>query len=219
MRDHTGSMTAYDGDHPGHPFRGNGHTGGVSGNPEAVVDRMMAHIMDKNGVAKLGSGFTVDAHTNADVKTGYAVDIFPARSKMIEAGKLTPTEVRGAIADWKNKNATLLADPRNRFKVGGWVDPKTGNFWLGATRVYGDHQRAQAVKMGHKANQLEVAHLTAIAKKDWSNAFIKTGGTGEPVKMPWDAKPSKLVLVLLEGSASAQQIHEAISKHLPKRAK
>ena len=213
------SITAFDGDHPGHPFRGNGRTGGIAGNAEAVVNRMMAHVMDKNGVVRMGAGFTVDAHTNVDVKNGYAVAIFPSRSKVLDASKMAPAELKKEIGDWKEKNKALLNDPRNRFKVGGWVDPDTGKLWLDATRVYGEGQKGQATRMGKLANQISIAHLTSITKKDWGNAFINTGGTGEPKALPWshDAKPSKPVLVLLEGTATVDEIHAALSKHFPKQ--
>lgn len=195
---------------------------------EAVKDPMpasaVARIFDAGGTLQLDSGFTIDSHTGGDVKQGYAVDIFPGRSTEIDASHATPEAIKNEISTWKEKNKNLLADPRGRFKIGGWVDPKTGHFWLGATRVYDPKHEKVATKMGQKANQKAIANLHAIAKGDWPNAFIDTKGTGTPVKLPWDssitqAAPAKHILVFFKPDATTDYIHTAIMKHLAKGKK
>lgn len=62
---------------------------------------------------------------------------------------------------------------------GTWVEDIDGvpHIWADPANVIAN--RSEAVKLGAERNQKAIADLAAIAKKDWDNAFINTGGTGD----------------------------------------
>ena len=233
MKDLRGSITV-DGDVSGHEFHGNQWSGGGGVKTEAIVDRMHACIYDEQGHVKLGAGFTIDAHTREDVTQGFSVGIFPSRSTVLDGDKVAPKVMEKEIAQWCDKNKTLLADSRNRIKIGGWVDPDTGKVWLDAVRVYGAGHGAMAYKMGVKANQKSIADLGAIHRQDWDHAFIDTHGTGTPVNLPWNKahdealsitkivatvkkqsmKNNHPVMIYFNADATPREIHATIMSHL-----
>jgi hypothetical protein len=193
----------------------------------AAIERMKSSIFDERGNVKLGAGFTVDAHTATDVTKGFSVALFPARSAVLDGSKLTSAKMEKEIGKWIEKNKGLLEDSRNRIKIGGWVDPKTGKVWLDAVRVYGEGHAAMAAKMGRMSNQIEIANLGAIHRGDWDHAFVNTGGTGERVKLPWgDASITRMamddghpVMCVFDTSKSPAYITKILRGHLGKLAK
>lgn len=192
----------------------------------AAIERMKSSIFDEKGNVKLGAGFTVDAHTATDVTKGFSVAIFPARSKTLDGTRLTSAKMEKEINKWMEKNKGLLTDPRNRVKIGGWVD-KTGKVWLDAVRVYGEGHATMATKMGRMTNQIEIANLGAIHRGDWDHAFINTGGTGERVKLPWgDSSITRIamdtdhpVLCMFDTDKTPAYITEVLQGHLKSMAK
>jgi hypothetical protein len=209
-----GSIT-YD-EAAGHEFHGNQHTGGKGGaskgSSTALAGHMLAEVKGKNGKLKPDAGFTIDARTKSDVTKGYAVDTFPHKSLEINPAEHTHAEMKEKIKGWLEDNKALLHD--DRVKIGGWVDPATGHFWVGATRVYPEGDKQLAVAMGRRNNQIAIANLSAIHQGDWDHAFVQTGGTG---KATGDSMPKqKKVLVLFDNTASADEILEAMLSHAPK---
>lgn len=70
-----------------------------------------------------------------------------------------------------------------------------------------------AVAIGRKTNQIAIAHLSAIHKGDWNNAFVNTGGTG---KATGDSMPKqKPTLVLFDNDADPESILSAMLSHIP----
>jgi hypothetical protein len=73
--------------------------------------------------------------------------------------------------------------------VGGWHDKETDTVWLDLVRVYAADQRDLAVRMGKRKNQIAIADLGAIAKGQWDQAIIPTGGTGAAVSKQVGQRP------------------------------
>lgn len=121
------------------------------------ADDLAKRVQDPDG------GFTVDPRTGKDVKEGYAVAIYPDRSKEIPHKAVN----RQVIQDYAENNKDLLVQDGNM--MGGWHDPDSGNVWLDVSRVTND--KREAISLAKEHNQIAIFDLG-------SGNSINTGGTG-----------------------------------------
>jgi len=108
-------------------------------------------------------GFTVDPRTGKDIKEGFAVAIYPDRSRELQHTKVN----RDSIRKYADDNSDLLSQEGNM--MGGWHDPDTGNVWLDVSRV--TTNRREAIDLAKEHNQIAIFDLG-------SGNSINTGGTG-----------------------------------------
>ena len=165
-----------DGDVAGHEFHGNQHVGGM-GKTSNSVGRMMSCVLGSDGHLVADAGFTFSAQTRDDVTKGISVGVHPERGLVIDPKNMSQKEMEKHTAEWLQKNADLFKD--KSMKVGGWVDPKTGELCLDVVKIFPESQMKQAVAAGTAHDQQAIANLGAIHKGDWDHAFINTGGTGK----------------------------------------
>jgi len=165
-----------DGDVPGHEFHGNQHVGGM-GKVSNTVNRMMSCVRNFDGKLRKDAGFTFSAQTREDVTKGISVGVHPERGLVIDPKNMSAKELEKHAAQWLEKNKELFKD--KSMKVGGWVDPKTGELCLDVVKIYAPQQMKQAMAAGSQHDQQAIANLGAIHRGDWGHAFIDTGGTGK----------------------------------------
>jgi hypothetical protein len=165
-----------DGDVPGHEFHGNQHVGGM-GKVSNTVNRMMGCVRNFDGKLKRDAGFTFSAQTREDVTKGISVGVHPERGLVIDPRGMSTKELEKHTAQWLEKNAEAFKD--KSMKVGGWVDPKTGELCLDVVKIFPAQQMKQAMAAGTAHDQQSIANLGAIHRGDWGHAFIDTGGTGK----------------------------------------
>jgi len=94
------------------------------------------------------SGFTMDPRTGKDIKEGYAVAIYPDRSKEIAARSIN----RSVIQQYTKDNQDLLNQQGNM--VGAWHDPESGMVWLDVSRVELDRRSAIDIAKEHDQNSI-----------------------------------------------------------------
>ena len=164
-----------DGDVPGHEFHGNQHVGGM-GKISSTVGRMMSCVKGGDGHLVKDAGFTFSAQTREDVTKGISVGVHPERGLVIDPKNMSQKEMEKHTSQWLEKNADVLKD--KSMKLGGWVDPKTGELCLDIVKIFPVSQMKQAMAAGSEHDQQAIANLSAIHKGDWDHAFISTGGTG-----------------------------------------
>jgi len=188
-------LTLAKGEGVGHPFRGNQWTGGIG----SVVHKMI-------DLVKTQGGFTIESKTKEPVNEGFAVGVFPLKSGQFKMSELNPQKVAG----WLKDNEKALASPM--IKIGAWHNKEDDTVWLDAVRVYKPDMKDVAVSMGKRANQIAIANLSAISKGDWDNAFINTGGTGEPVNIKTGQKIGKsaTTVTFFDNDASPEDIYGAL---------
>lgn len=116
-------------------------------------------------------GDVVAAHGNA--RSGYLVSI-PGSGMSVKGKKVTKTILRKVI----EKNKDILHDPR--VALGGWYDKATDTTWIELSTLV--PTKKAATRLGREWNQVNVVDLPKLAKQDWDNAFIPTGGSGETPK-------------------------------------
>jgi hypothetical protein len=110
-----------------------------------------------------GGTFDMNGHSLANTPL-YAVPLYPERTVVF------PREITAQdIETYIQKNADLLADPRN--KMGSWRDTATNENILDVVVAIPD--RRQAVELGKKYNQRAIFDLGAMRE-------IRLGGTGVP---------------------------------------
>lgn len=127
----------------------------------SVSDKKASNLAER--VQEPDGGFTVNPRNGKDVNTGFAVAIYPERSKEI------PHEIvnKDTIHQYVSDNKDLLRQDGNM--VGGWHDPDSGNVWLDVSRVTGNKQ--EAIDLAKQHNQIAIFDLG-------SGNSINTGGTG-----------------------------------------
>lgn len=108
-------------------------------------------------------GFTVDPRTGKDIKEGFAVAMFPERSREIPHKDVD----REALQKYTKDNADVLSQPGNM--MGGWHDPDSGTVWLDVSKVTTD--KREAIDLAKQHNQIAIFDLG-------SGNSINTGGTG-----------------------------------------
>ena len=165
-----------DGDVPGHEFHGNQHVGGM-GKISNTVNRMMSCVKNFDGELKKDAGFTFSAQTREDVTKGISVGVHPERGMVIDPKGMSAKELEKHMAQWLEKNKDIFKD--KSMKLGGWVDPKTGELCLDVVKIFPAQQMKQAMAAGSLHDQQAIANLGAISKGDWAHAFIDTHGTGK----------------------------------------
>lgn len=138
-----------------------------------VSAKAWADLMEPDG------GFTINQTTGEQPKEGFAVAIRGhssiTKSEEFFSGEPGNEKGRKIIKDWLVEKAELFDD--DSMHIGAWHNPKTGEIVLDPARVISD--RKEAIRAGVEANQIAIADLAAIARGDWDNAFIDTGGTGD----------------------------------------
>jgi hypothetical protein len=138
--------------------------GGGTGLAESSVDISNRKADDLASRVKTpDGGFTVDPRTGKDIKEGYAVAIYPDRSREIPATAVN----RKVIQDYAKSNQDLLSQQGNM--MGGWHDPDSGNVWLDVSRVTSD--RMEAIDLAKQHNQIAMFDLG-------TGNSVNTGGTG-----------------------------------------
>jgi hypothetical protein len=159
---------------------------------EAPTDfkTMIEKLQDPDG------GFSVRVARMTDVETGWAVARkgmalkMPVSAFVDEDGKATEMGKRRLLAYVLMLEDQFFDEPPDgrRVVLGAWHEPydeKTGEggmIHLDVTDVYPKKKmtREQAFALGGVQDQKSVADLDAIAKGDWDNAIVDTGGTGTP---------------------------------------
>ena len=137
-----------------------------------------SRIMDILKTTIQNDGGTFGLQTGAVPVAGYSVAVRGATWQM---------QLDDVVADSNAARESLIQhieDNLNKFEgadhFGTWVAPNDNGVltvWAEPVNVIKD--RAKAVKVGKGRNQQAVADLDRIAKQDFDNAFINTGGTGD----------------------------------------
>jgi hypothetical protein len=137
-----------------------------------------SRIMDILKTTIQNDGGTFGLQTGAVPVAGYSVAV---------RGATWQYQLDDVIADTNAARESLIQhieDNLNKFEgadhFGTWVAPNDNGVltvWAEPVNVIKD--RAKAVKVGKGRNQQAVADLDRIANKDFDNAFINTGGTGD----------------------------------------
>lgn len=94
-------------------------------------------------------GFTYQPLDDTSPKNGFAVAAFPGAEKILDADKITPSD----IFDYLTTHADKFTD--HRVHVGGWTDQ--GKVYLDLSMVV--QNKDEAIKLGVKHNQLAVFDL------------------------------------------------------------
>jgi len=146
------------------------NTEALRNNESRIMDILKTTIQNQGG--------TFGLQTGAVPVAGYSVAVRGATWQM---------QLDDVVADSNAARESLIQhieDNLNKFEgadhFGTWVAPNDNGIltvWAEPVNVIKD--RAKAVKMGKGRNQQAVADLDRIAKQDFDNAFINTGGTGD----------------------------------------
>jgi hypothetical protein len=146
------------------------NTEALRNNESRIMDILKTTIQNQGG--------TFGLQTGAVPVAGYSVAVRGATWQM---------QLDDVVADSNAARESLIQhieDNLNKFEgadhFGTWVAPNDNGVltvWAEPVNVIKD--RAKAVKMGKGRNQQAVADLDRIAKQDFDNAFINTGGTGD----------------------------------------
>ena len=137
-----------------------------------------SRIMDILKTTIQNEGGTFGLQTGAVPVAGYSVAVRGATWQM---------QLDDVVADTNVARESLIQhieDNLSKFEgadhFGTWVAPNDNGVltvWAEPVNVIKD--RAKAIKVGKGRNQQAVADLDRIAKQDFDNAFINTGGTGD----------------------------------------
>jgi hypothetical protein len=146
------------------------NTEALRNNESRIMDILKTTIQNQGG--------TFGLQTGAVPVAGYSVAVRGATWQM---------QLDDVVADSNAARESLIQhieDNLNKFEgadhFGTWVAPNDNGVltvWAEPVNVIKD--RAKAVKIGKGRNQQAVADLDRIAKQDFDNAFINTGGTGD----------------------------------------
>jgi hypothetical protein len=139
-------------------------------NESRIMDMLQSTVANKGG--------TFELQTGAVPQAGYSVAVRGATWQM------QLDDVIGNTNAARESLIQHIEDNLNKFEgadhFGTWVAPNDNGVmtvWAEPVNVIKD--RAKAVKIGKGRNQQSVADLDRIANKDFDNAFINTGGTGD----------------------------------------
>ena len=137
-----------------------------------------SRIMDILKTTIQNEGGTFGLQTGAVPVAGYSVAV---------RGATWQYQLDDVIADTNAARESLIQhmeDTLDKFEgadhFGTWIAPNDNGVmtvWAEPVNVIKD--RAKAIKVGKSRNQQAVADLDRIANKDFDNAFINTGGTGD----------------------------------------
>jgi hypothetical protein len=146
------------------------NTEALRNNESRIMDILKTTIQNQGG--------TFGLQTGAVPVAGYSVAVRGATWQM---------QLDDVVSDSNAARESLIQhieDNLNKFEgadhFGTWVAPNDNGVltvWAEPVNVIKD--RAKAVKIGKGRNQQAVADLDRIAKQDFDNAFINTGGTGD----------------------------------------
>lgn len=135
------------------------------------------------GLAEPDGGFTMDAATMQPLTTGFAVAL-AATDKLIVAADAFDTDGNPSKAlvrmtrDRLDAAMTTDTPAGTRKAIGGWHNPDDSKVEVNVTAVFGADRRDAAIAFARDNDQIAIADLDAIARGDWDNAIINTGGTG-----------------------------------------
>jgi len=148
--------------------KSNGQFAKGSGGSSAIKisDSKASDLAEK--VQKPDGGFTVNPRNGADVSKGFAVAIYPERSKEIAHSEVGADTIK----QYADSNSDVLSMDGNM--MGGWHDPASGTVWLDVSRVTSSKEKAIALAKQH--NQIAIFDLG-------SGNSIDTGGTGRSVDL------------------------------------
>lgn len=158
------------------------------------LDRMNSFV-DK---VKAGEGATQDIKLGESLtgKKLFSVSPYPERSFSFTPGEVINgknIDLNGkTIYKFAEKNKDLLSEPGHA--LGLWYDKESKKWYLDV--VVNPKTKNIAEILGKKENQISIADLSKIPDK-MEEAFISTGGTGEPVNVGDILKKKKEVLDLL----------------------
>jgi hypothetical protein len=146
------------------------NTEALRNNESRIMDILKTTIQNQGG--------TFGLQTGAVPVAGYSVAV---------RGATWQYQLDDVVADSNAARKSLIQhieDNLDKFEgadhFGTWVAPNDNGVltvWAEPVNVIKD--RAKAIKIGKGRNQQAVADLDRIAKQDFDNAFINTGGTGD----------------------------------------
>jgi hypothetical protein len=146
------------------------NTEALRNNESRIMDILKTTIQNQGG--------TFGLQTGAVPVAGYSVAV---------RGATWQYQLDDVVADSNAARESLIQhieDNLDKFEgadhFGTWVAPNDNGVltvWAEPVNVIKD--RAKAIKIGKGRNQQAVADLDRIAKQDFDNAFINTGGTGD----------------------------------------
>jgi hypothetical protein len=143
------------------------------GESPTTIDPKKADRLGKRIFSAVNSkgGVTFNVATGKVQDTGYAVSLYPDRSKTTTR-PVTPEAISQFIKD----HYDLLADKRN--SLGVWDDKDAGKIWLDVVMTHPDRDFSEYA--GQKYNQKAIGDIAKYAKGQ--NGDIETGGTGEALE-------------------------------------
>jgi hypothetical protein len=142
------------------------------GNVKTLQHPISTHKLRKRTLAK--GGFSYNPLSLEVPKKGHMVSIYPKRSKVIKAGDLKASDIRGYL----EANRELLKRPGHY--AGGWFDPETGLVWLDVSVVAGDANTAKQLCVENDQEgwyNLETGQTTYVAKEEreaWKQAHASS---------------------------------------------
>jgi DNA topoisomerase-1 len=146
----------YKGDEPGHPFRGNQYTTGVSGR---AAKKLLARLHSEID----GNGFSYHPVHHDSPKLGFAVSAYKEREMILEPGEVGAETIQQYYED--NKDA-FEKDPGAH--VGGWYDPNEDRVCLDVSSVVDSEEDAIDVAIKHDQDGIyDIKNGRTIYVKDW----------------------------------------------------
>jgi hypothetical protein len=140
------------------------------------MDDALAPIAEPDG------GFTLSTSDLTPMTTGFAVAIGGSDRLLLADGAFDQGRVsnrlRDLVVDRLNTAASMSMPDGTRPAIGGWHNPADGKLEVNVTVVFPNTERAAAEQFAADNDQIAMADLDAIARQDWANAIISTGGTG-----------------------------------------
>lgn len=145
-----------------HNQKSHGHGGGGTKAAHASLsDEQAAGLITK--LQEPDGGFTINPRTGEAVTSGYAVAMFPERSKEVAVRDVTAADLKSYV----DNNRSVLDTDGNMF--GAWHDPETGIAWLDVSRVTAGKETA--IALAKKQNQIAIFDFSTFES-------VPTGGTG-----------------------------------------
>lgn len=129
-------------------------------------------------------GFSYHPVSEASPTAGYALSPYPQRSKVFDVKALKVAD----IADYMIGNAEMWGD-KNHY-LGGWLDRKTGKFYLDVSIVVPTPEQAEKLTRQHKERAYfdigkgETVFVTSIAEHE-GRQLAKSWAAGPDVQAPY----------------------------------
>ena len=131
----------------------------------ATIQSLVARLAVKDG------GFTVNVKDMSEPKTGFALSIYPDRSKGLDTESINAVR----LADYIDQNTDLLEQDGNM--LGAWHDPKTGRVFFDISKVTNDEVEAKLLATSND----QVAYFDIAAGKSVDvNRQATSGGATSP---------------------------------------